>query len=441
MEVPACSYPDSGDSSPQSGQNDFEKQPTSREEHPPGNSGCKVKFMVRYGGRIQPRPHDNQLSYVGGETKILAVDRTINFLSLLSKLSALCHANVTFKYQLPGEDLDALISVINDDDLEHMMHEYDRLHRGVSRPARLRLFLFPLSYSGQQCGFGPGVDAKSAKVILHEALTSLPVHAVGVSTAQPSTPTPGSENVDFLFGLDKRVEIPATPAIQVHQPIPDLDIQSGVPVFPDKPIVGLDPQFDARIQELNRLQISAQERLAMFPTKIDNNLVGGLAGDSFVQKLPAKITAPAISAAIPQSAAVSAMYCQQEKIIDRGFPATLGVEPQQPAYVISAPAGAYYGPIFQPVRGQGGPGYYMVPPSSTVPAALLPQLPKTAAHTEATGIQMRPVFTAFSQTDSGFTPVAYDSVTGRQVCYSAPARAVATTSYQGATGGKTIAKE
>ncbi|KAK1439983.1 hypothetical protein QVD17_05808 [Tagetes erecta] len=107
----------------------------------------KVKFICSYGGKIQPRPHDNQLSYIGGETKILAVDRSVNFTTLIAKLSALCDRDVCFKYQLPGEDLDALISVTNDDDLQHMMHEYDRLN--LSKPShslsKLRLFLLPLT--------------------------------------------------------------------------------------------------------------------------------------------------------------------------------------------------------------------------------------------------------------------------------------------------------
>ncbi|GFP86842.1 hypothetical protein PHJA_000828000 [Phtheirospermum japonicum] len=106
--------------------------------------------MCSYGGKIHPRPNDNQLSYMGGETKILAVDRTIRFTSLFSKLIAVCdNENISFKYQLPdqlpGEDLDALISVTNDDDVEHMMHEYERLYRASPspKPAEAEDFHFP----------------------------------------------------------------------------------------------------------------------------------------------------------------------------------------------------------------------------------------------------------------------------------------------------------
>lgn len=41
-----------------------------------------------------------------------------------------------------------MISVTNDEDLEHMMHEYDRLFKASAKPARLRLFLFPVAAGG-----------------------------------------------------------------------------------------------------------------------------------------------------------------------------------------------------------------------------------------------------------------------------------------------------
>ncbi|CAH9105477.1 unnamed protein product [Cuscuta europaea] len=109
-------------------------------------SKCKVKLMCSYGGKIQQRQRDNQLAYVGGDTKILTVDRKIRFSEIFSKLSALCNCGdngeLCMKYQLPGEDLDALVSLIDDDDVEQMMVEYERMHRVSTKPARLRLFLF-----------------------------------------------------------------------------------------------------------------------------------------------------------------------------------------------------------------------------------------------------------------------------------------------------------
>ncbi|KAL9229406.1 hypothetical protein vseg_004874 [Gypsophila vaccaria] len=146
------SYPDSSDSSPRFRDLDFgTAPPPSWEDHQPPS--YKLKFMVSYGGKIQPRSHDNLLAYVGGDTKILALDTSVKFSSMHAKLATLFNpltsanslvTGFTVKYQLPGEDLDALISVTNDDDLEYMMHEYDRVLRGSvkTNSARLRLFLF-----------------------------------------------------------------------------------------------------------------------------------------------------------------------------------------------------------------------------------------------------------------------------------------------------------
>ncbi|CAI9276641.1 unnamed protein product [Lactuca saligna] len=127
----------------------------------------KVKLMCSYGGRIQQRPHDRQLSYINGHTKILTVNRDINFSTLLCKLHDLCEYSlqIQIKYKLPGHDFEALVSVFDDDDVDQMMFEYDLLRRGSITPPRFRLFVF-----------------------------------------FPATVTPvasGSLNPDFLFGFDK----------------------------------------------------------------------------------------------------------------------------------------------------------------------------------------------------------------------------------------------
>ncbi|QHN76269.1 Disease resistance protein [Arachis hypogaea] len=78
-------------------------------------------------------------------TKILYVHRTtVTFPTMLATLcNPAASADVSFKHQLPGEDLDSLISVTDDDDLENMMIEYDQLHSASPKTARMRLFLFP----------------------------------------------------------------------------------------------------------------------------------------------------------------------------------------------------------------------------------------------------------------------------------------------------------
>ena len=38
-----------------------------------------VKFLCSYGGKILPRYPDGKLRYVGGETRVLAVDRSVSY--------------------------------------------------------------------------------------------------------------------------------------------------------------------------------------------------------------------------------------------------------------------------------------------------------------------------------------------------------------------------
>ncbi|KAE8677573.1 Detected protein of unknown function [Hibiscus syriacus] len=96
------------------------------------------------GGRILPRPNDGKLRYVGGETRIISIKKNLTYEELARKTAAICNQPHTIKYQLPGEDLDALISVCSDEDLQHMIEEYHELERNGGYQ-RLRLFLVSLN--------------------------------------------------------------------------------------------------------------------------------------------------------------------------------------------------------------------------------------------------------------------------------------------------------
>ncbi|KAG2312505.1 hypothetical protein Bca4012_027050 [Brassica carinata] len=98
----------------------------------------KVKFMTSFGGKILPRPSDGLLKYVGGETRVIAVSPDITFAELNKKLTEITENDVVLKYQIIPEDLDALVSVKSDEDLKHMMDEYNR-----HEAPKLRTFLFP----------------------------------------------------------------------------------------------------------------------------------------------------------------------------------------------------------------------------------------------------------------------------------------------------------
>lgn len=131
-------YQDSLESSPRSHNADWD-------EPLPPVPGAKLRLMCSYGGHIIPRPHDKSLCYVGGETRIVVVDRLSSLSDLCMRLSRtlLNGRPFTLKYQLPHEDLDSLISIATDEDLENMIEEYDRINMASPlKPLRVRLFLF-----------------------------------------------------------------------------------------------------------------------------------------------------------------------------------------------------------------------------------------------------------------------------------------------------------
>ncbi|KAG2394688.1 uncharacterized protein HKW66_Vig0079370 [Vigna angularis] len=67
---------------------------------------CVATVVCSYGDKIQPRTHDNQLSYVGGDTKILAVNRAIKMRLFLFTLSS--NPNSSF-----SSDRDRFLDALN----------------------------------------------------------------------------------------------------------------------------------------------------------------------------------------------------------------------------------------------------------------------------------------------------------------------------------------
>ncbi|XP_057419336.1 uncharacterized protein LOC130713580 [Lotus japonicus] len=423
-----ASYPDSGDSSPRSREIDFENPTPWEDQQSPHN--YKAKFLCSYGGKIQPRTHDNQLSYVGGDTKILAVDRNTKFPTFLSKLAALCDAapqELTFKYQLPGEDLDALISVTNDDDLEHLMHEYDRLYRPASKPVRMRLFLFSAPNPGP--------------------LSQQP---------DPLKPQP---NVDFLFGLEKGVVPPPQPpsfaAVKFHDPVPDPvalnpEYQPRVPVS-DR-VIGSDNVNPIEIQrQFQRLQVGESD----YRRRSEDGYAGGYAaaavassggggaGEYYSQKMPEKIP--------PANLQNPGGYWPEKQFPGEAFQTAAGGG-DQPVYLIQtqAPGTFYHAPVMRPPTTQGyyavqrmasdgyreQPVYGGMPPqnvgfSSAGPASLAPaQQVKPSGYAEGYGV-VRPTGVSDNVGGGAYAQVAYDSASGRQVYYTAQGGVVHAPPYQG----------
>ncbi|CAI0464105.1 unnamed protein product [Linum tenue] len=414
------SYPDSGDSSPRSREIDD----TQSWDEPP-SSNYKVKFMCSYGGKIQPRPHDNQLAYIGGETKILSLDRTAKYSAVMSKLSSLCESNLCFKYQLPGEDLDALISVTNDEDLEHMMAEFDRLCRsGASaKPARLRLFIFNLS-PRRSFGSGGG-EAKSEGQWFVDALNSVPV---GGAVPPPPSAVVSEGNPDFLFGLEKGFPsgVPiaklAESAPVVGGGIASKDFSAGSDCgSEDRHVMGdpvMNQQQQQHIQDFHRFQISNHEHIAVSNSR-------GFPGEFYVQKVPEKMT-PAGPSPVPVHVQMPmpGTYVQERHVTSGPYPVSAPAGNEHQFYLIPTSNGMYQAQGLRPITGQmGHPGYYgaqrvLQEAYREQPAAYnaMPQQQptKVGVYSEGMGVVQQKVGLPEQQ---GYVQMGYDSA-GRQVYFT-----------------------
>ncbi|KAL5559905.1 hypothetical protein UlMin_036116 [Ulmus minor] len=424
------SYPDSRDSSPRSREIDSENQSW---DEPP--SSYKAKFMCSYGGKIQPRPHDNQLAYVGGDTKILAVDRNIKLSAFLSKLASICDSEVCFKYQLPGEDLDALISVTNEEDLEHLMLEYDRLFRASAKPARLRLFLFPENPSAPT-SFGSN-EAKSERQWFVDALNSVQIQSLeGASPPAPAAATP--PNPDFLFGFDKG-----------YAPVPGAKFPDSVPppTVPDsiakevsagsdcgsedrhqvgEPVVS-PAEIQRQIHELQRLQIANHEQ-AMYQRKLDElGNPRAYTGDYYSQKPPEKMAPPPAPVPVQVPVSIPAGYMQERHMNTGGYHVGAPTGTEQQVYFIPTQGGMYQAPAMRPMTGPVGQPYYGM--QRVMQPEVYREAPPPVYNQPMPQQQMmqQPKVEQQQQQQQGYTQVGYDSA-GRPVYYTATAGAVS--SYQ-----------
>ncbi|KAL2482371.1 Octicosapeptide/Phox/Bem1p family protein [Forsythia ovata] len=155
--------------------------------------------MCSYGGHIIPRPHDKSLCYVGGDTRIVVVERRFSLVDFLSRLShsLLNGRHFTLKYQLPNEELDSLISVSTDEDLENMIEEYDRTTAATPlKPSRVRLFLFP-SKPETATSMGSLLNDTKSETWFVDALNSTGLMPRGLSESA------GIDNLLELDGIQK----------------------------------------------------------------------------------------------------------------------------------------------------------------------------------------------------------------------------------------------
>lgn len=155
------------------------------------------------GGHIVPRPHDKSLCYIGGDTRIVVVDRNASLNDLIARLSkTLIGSNpcsFVLKYQLPSEDLDSLISISNDEDLENMIEEYDRLNSNsttTGKLSRIRLFLFPVNQEFSSSSIGS---------LLENSIKSEDWFLNALNGGSSVGGLSGSNSVNSLLGLNDDV--------------------------------------------------------------------------------------------------------------------------------------------------------------------------------------------------------------------------------------------
>ncbi|CAN4093643.1 unnamed protein product [Withania somnifera] len=185
-----------------------------------GTSDCsqtgKIKFLCSFGGRILPRPSDGKLRYVGGDTRIITIRNNVSWEELMKKTLAICNQSHTFKYQLPGEDLDALISVSSDEDLQNMIEEYYGLEK-LGGSQRLRIFLVPLT----------------------ESENSYPVDAASVQ--------PGDPDYQYVVAVNGIVQVDSSAKENYYEQyvhneaskvIPKVDLSNGIYVPPPAQLIG-----------------------------------------------------------------------------------------------------------------------------------------------------------------------------------------------------------
>ncbi|KAL3520407.1 hypothetical protein ACH5RR_018556 [Cinchona calisaya] len=193
------------------------------------HSSAKLKFLCSFGGKIMPRPSDGKLRYVGGETRIIRVSKDISWEELLQKTLAIYSQTRAIKYQLPGEDLDALVSVSCNEDLQNMIDECNVLEVGSQKP---RMFLFSISdLDDSQLGLGSTEHDSEFQYVV--AVNSMDIGSRGNSIGLAST---SENNLDELLGFSVGRESSQLAAdlagVSTSQPMDDIYAtgQSSVPM-------------------------------------------------------------------------------------------------------------------------------------------------------------------------------------------------------------------
>ncbi|KAG6483927.1 uncharacterized protein LOC122016138 [Zingiber officinale] len=162
-----------------------------------------MKYLCSFGGKILPRPSDGRLRYVGGDTRIISIKRGISWNELMQKTMAIYNRPHTIKYQLPGEELDALISVSCNEDLQNMVEEYTFLEGGEGSQ-KLRMFLFT-SDDTDDVHFSSGSREGDSDVQFIAAVNGMDFGSRN-SSYQHGMASTSASDLDQLFNLNVEAE-------------------------------------------------------------------------------------------------------------------------------------------------------------------------------------------------------------------------------------------
>ncbi|KAI3881546.1 hypothetical protein MKX03_035624 [Papaver bracteatum] len=176
------------------------------------SSGTKIKFLCSFGGKILPRPGDGKLRYVGGETRIVRINKDISWQDLMQKTMAICNQAHIIKYQLPGEDLDALVSVSCDEDLQNMMEECNCLEDG-GKSQKPRMFLVSSS-DLEDPHFGMGSMEGDSEILYVVAVNGMDLGPRKNSSGQLAGTS--ASDLDQLMSLNTEMETTRSAAGLTH---------------------------------------------------------------------------------------------------------------------------------------------------------------------------------------------------------------------------------
>ncbi|XP_012087364.1 uncharacterized protein LOC105646171 isoform X2 [Jatropha curcas] len=207
------------------------------------SSSIKMKVLCSFGGTILPRPSDGKLRYVGGDTHIIRISRDISWQELEQKTLAIYNQPHVIKYQLPGEDLDALVSVSCDEDLRNMMEEWTEVE---DREGSQRLRMFLLSMNDlEDAQFGPGSSEGDSVIMYVAAVNGMDFGSRKNSIGQGLASCSGNNLSEFDgLNVDREKGRPLTVSVGVSSSPLTSPFQSAQPILQNSSnAYEIHPQF------------------------------------------------------------------------------------------------------------------------------------------------------------------------------------------------------